>query len=65
MPIATNLFSKEALREGGDEADLDDEADNRLTGGQDSQRTIQGNTTWEEATSVERGHAEYERGQHA
>src|SRR5215469_13128622 len=59
-PLASRLFSKEALGEGGDEADLDDEADQRLSGGKLGDRVFQIHAAGEEAAAVERRHAEDE-----
>src|SRR5260370_22495069 len=57
-------LAKEALGEGGDKADLDEQAHQRLEGGQLGERTIHRHVARQEAAPVERGHAEDERSRH-
>lgn len=56
-----SLGAEEALGEGSDEADLDDEAQHRLTRSQDSHRIAQADALRKEAASVEGCEAEDER----
>src|SRR4051812_43192205 len=56
-------LAEEALGEGGDEAQFDQEAKNRLGGGEHGQRIVERETAGKEAPPMERGHAEDKRAQ--
>src|SRR5690348_10449039 len=56
---AGGSLAEEALGEGGDQADLDDQADERLDGGEDGDGRVQGDRgVGDEAAAVEGEHAE-------
>jgi uncharacterized membrane protein YkoI len=55
---SSSLGAEEALGEGGDEADLDQQADHGFKRSQDRHRIVELEATREEAPPVERGEAE-------
>src|SRR5262249_35810685 len=57
----TSPRAKEALSEGGDEADFDKEADDCFNGGDDRHRVVELEATGKEAAPMERGQAEHRR----